>query len=103
MRGKQASAAALKVASEFGELTERGVSLLLVCSARDWDLQYFEIMKGGSIDALVESGKLRVEMMQGADHTFTPLRKQAQLLDLIAGWARDRQLNYVSLEPVSAD
>ena len=103
VRGKQASAAATKVASEFGELTERGVSLLLVYSARDWGLQYFEIMKGGAIDALVESGELRVEMMHGADHTFTPLRSQAQLLDLIAGWTHDRQINRASLEPVSAD
>ncbi len=30
VRGKQASAAALRVASEFGEMTERGISLLLV-------------------------------------------------------------------------
>ncbi len=83
-------------------MTERGISLLLVYSARDRGLQYFEIMNGGAIDALVESGKLRVEMMQGADHTSTPLRSQAQLLDLIAGWTRDRQLNRVPLEPVSA-
>ena len=103
LRGKRASAAALKIACEFGELTERGVSLLLVYGAGDWGLQYFEIMKGTAIDAPVESGMLRVEMMQGADHAFTPLRSQAQLLDRIAGWTRDRQLNRASLEPVSAD
>ena len=63
---------------------------------------HFEIMKGGVIHGRVEPGKLRVEMTHGAGHTFTRPGSQARLLDLIAGWTRDRQLDRASLEPVGA-
>jgi len=65
---------------------ERGVNLLMVCSSWDPGMSYLELILGDAANELVASGKLRLETIQHADHTFTPLQSQGHLLDVVENW-----------------
>jgi pimeloyl-ACP methyl ester carboxylesterase len=81
---------AKNVVSELHALTERGVRLLFVYSTRDSDLglDYFRVVLGNEIRALIKGGKLHVEIIPQADHLFTLLRHQERLLQAICIWLK---------------
>ena len=80
-------AAAREITADFRLLTQRGVRLLLVYSAGDPGLYYLDVILSDDSDGLSPSGKLRVEIIQQADHIYTPLRSQEDLLRVVQDWA----------------
>jgi hypothetical protein len=86
-RKQMVSFSAKNAASDLYALTERGVRLLFVYSTRDSvGLDYFHVVLGNEIRALVTDGKLRVEIISQADHLFTLLWHQECLLHTIRNW-----------------
>ncbi len=86
----RASSAAEGVGEEYRLLTEKGVSLLLIYSSRDWGLEYFDLIRGTVVDELIASGKLRVETIRNTDHSFIPLDSQDELFGVIESWAHEQ-------------
>jgi len=69
-------------------LVERGVRLFLVYSEGDEGLDYLHVTLGNELWALSALGKVRVEIIQGANHTFTLLWSQEHLLKVVHDWAQ---------------
>ena len=69
-------------------MIERGVRLLLVYSEGDPGLDFFQMILGDEIHELTSNGKLKVEIIERVDHTFTPLSSQEHLLEAVGNWAR---------------
>ncbi len=88
-RKRNVLSGANNVASYLRLLIERGVNLLLVYSEGGTTLDYLRLALGDHIHELSSCGKLRVEIIQQADHTFTLLLHQEQLLKIICNWAHE--------------
>ena len=77
-----------QIAADLRSLIDRGVKLFFVYSEGTSVLEYFRLTLADEIRRMTPSDKLRVEIMQETDHTFTLLRHQAHLLKLVCRWAR---------------
>jgi hypothetical protein len=77
---------AQQAAADLQALTGRGVRLLFVYSAGDPGLDYCRVMLRNTLRALSTEGKVRVEIIPQADHTFTLLRNQDALLHAMRTW-----------------
>lgn len=64
-------------------ISARGVRLLHVYSEGDEGLDYFRLVLGKEADAL------DVMLIRGANHTFTPLWSQEELVEVIGKWVRE--------------
>lgn len=76
-----------QVAADLRSLIDRGVKLFFVYSEGTSVLEYFRLTLADEIRRIAPSDKLRVEIMQETDHTFTLLRHQAHLFKLVSSWA----------------
>jgi hypothetical protein len=74
-------------AGDFRLLIERGVHLLLINTEWDKGLEYLRMIFGGGIHELSAYGKLKIEIIRGANHIFSPLRSQEDLLKVVHNWA----------------
>lgn len=94
--GRPSGAPAADVAHIRGML-DRDVRFLVLLSEADWTREYAHAIfasatdgrKGSPSDSqrMVEVNP-RLEVIRGADHTFTALATRDMALDLITGWAR---------------
>lgn len=75
-------------AEQLRGLSERGVRLLLIYNEGADILDYLYVTLGDIIRELSASGKLHVEIVPQATHTFMLLRHQEHLLNLVCNWAR---------------
>ncbi|WP_163996412.1 serine aminopeptidase domain-containing protein [Pyxidicoccus caerfyrddinensis] len=73
----------LAVRRSFSALVDRGVQSLLVYSANDGGLDVIERYLGPRARRLANKPNFRMEIVDGPDHTFTPLWSQAYLGTLI--------------------
>jgi pimeloyl-ACP methyl ester carboxylesterase len=80
------AARAQQAVADLHTLTERGVRLLFVYSAGDPGLDYCRVMLGNTLRTLTTEGKVRLEIIPQADHTFTLLRNQDALLHAMCTW-----------------
>jgi dienelactone hydrolase len=87
-RKKKEAAGANDVAVDLRLLKERGVRLLHVYSEADEGLDYLYMILGDKMRDLNASGLLRLEIIQGANHTFTLLWSQEHLLRIVCNWAQ---------------
>jgi alpha/beta superfamily hydrolase len=71
------------VRREIATLLDRDVDVLLVYSATDPGLDYLTMETGRSLDRLRRRPNLRLELVQQADHTFTPLASQDRLTTIL--------------------
>ncbi len=71
------------VENAFRRLLQRGVNTFLVYSAADGGLNEMEAHLGRDASALRNYANFNLQIVDGADHTFTPLWAQRRLLDLI--------------------
>lgn len=76
-----------QVAADLRSLIDRGVKLFFVYSEGTSVLEYFRLTLADEIRRMAASDRLRVEIMQETDHTFTLLRHQARLFKLVSSWA----------------
>ena len=51
-------------------------------------MDYLKAILGRESDQLRSSGRLRVEVVRDADHLFTPLKSQEDLLSVVQDWAQ---------------
>jgi len=63
-------------------LSARGVRLLHIYSEGDEGLDYFRLLLGKEADAQP------MELIRGANHTFTPIWSQERLVQVICDWVR---------------
>ena len=70
-------------------LAERGVRLVHIYSEGDEGLDYFHVMLGDKLQEWSASGLLRVEIIRGANHTFTLLWSQEHLSKVVHNWAQE--------------
>jgi pimeloyl-ACP methyl ester carboxylesterase len=74
------------LASQFEDLAKRGVQVLLVYAEKGSSVDYFELTLADHLDRLRERGRIEVEVIPGADHTFTLLENQDSLVRLVTDW-----------------
>lgn len=72
-----------RAVSQLDTLVARGVRLLHVFSEGDEGLDYFRVVLGN------EAHRFRVAVIRGANHTFSVLWSQAQLVDALCAWAKE--------------
>lgn len=68
-------------------LAERNVEQMFIYSEVDRGLDYLDVILGKNSREVSEKGKLKVEVIANADHTFTLIRWQEYLIKLIVNWA----------------
>lgn len=66
-------------------LASRGARTHLVFSKGDASLDLITAVTGRELPRLERSGSVTKTVVDGADHTFTPMRARARLLDLLCG------------------
>ncbi len=70
----------------FREFENRGVRLLFISSDIESGAEYIKKMVGKGIGKMENSVTLQFKSIPEADHTFTCLKSQRQLFDLIHNW-----------------
>ena len=89
LRRKENGLSDVKHAAEvLRSLAERGVRLLHLYSEGDLSLDYLSVILGGEARKWNESGLLTMEVIAGANHTFTPLWSQEHLLQAVQHWTQ---------------
>ena len=81
------SDSALDMAAALRRLTARGGRLLLVYAAGNIGLDYLHVILGNTLQQMCMEGKIALEIIPRADHTFTLLWNQEQLLSVVHQWA----------------
>jgi pimeloyl-ACP methyl ester carboxylesterase len=74
------------LAAELDRLNGRGVRLLHVYSEGDEGLDYIHVILGDRLRNWHARGLLQIEIIPGANHTFSLLWSQEHLLDIIRRW-----------------
>lgn len=78
------------VAAKFKETLRRGTETLLIFGANDGGLDSMEAHLGPGAKKLTKYPNFRLEIIEGSDHTFTPLWSQAwleeQIVSTIERW-----------------
>jgi hypothetical protein len=72
------------LAADLDLLSRRGADVMLVYSKEDPGLSSLRQEYGREIDGLIAAGKIRTEIIAGADHTFTQGPAQCALQELLA-------------------
>ena len=62
-------------------IADRGVATLLVYSKGDAGIEYMKARAGDELARLTRDGRVRTEIVDGADHTFTAQLAQKKLVD----------------------
>lgn len=75
------------MAADLHLSADKGIGLFLICSERDPALDYIHAILGNELRELSSCGKLKVEVIPQADHTFTLLQNQEYLLKAVHNWA----------------
>ena len=89
---KQIGGADNQVVADLRGLFDRGVSLFFIFSEGTGVLEYFRLKLEDAIEKL-NPGKWNVEIIRETDHTFTLLRHQEELLQVVGRWASQTLLN----------
>lgn len=83
---KAMSPGTAEVASELGRLLSRGVSVIFIYAEPTVVLEYFRMTLEPEVPRLRECGRIEVHVLKRSDHTFTALRDQNRVIELILGW-----------------
>ena len=85
---QNASAKAYDSAADLRAVTGRGVKLFHLYSEGDEGLDYFRVVLSEAERATCNEGNSRFELIPGANHVFTLLWSQDQLVESVLNWAR---------------
>lgn len=72
------------VRATFQRMMKGGTNVFLLYSANDGGLNELETQLGENAKALQKHSRFKFQIVEGADHTFTPLWAQRRLLDLVS-------------------
>jgi pimeloyl-ACP methyl ester carboxylesterase len=75
--------------SDLRLLAERGARVLLIHAEGDEGLDYVKMFLGNTDQQSEASAMFKVEIVPGANHTFTLLWSQERLLKLVRDWAQE--------------
>jgi dienelactone hydrolase len=71
-----------RIVEDVRALSERGVRLRFIFSGRDPGLAVLKGELGSEMKALIKGGQIRVDVVEGSDHSFTPRWATERLVDL---------------------
>jgi hypothetical protein len=77
------------VAAAFHALLERGVRLQVVYSEGDEGWDYYQLFLRKHLRALESRRDFSLQVVEGANHTFTLLSHQAQIIDILNRWLEE--------------
>ena len=83
---KDWSSAVDAAAENLHQLIQGGTRLLVIHSGGDHGLDYLYVILGDKVGQWSQSGDLRLEIIEGANHTFTRLWSQEHLTQLVRTW-----------------
>lgn len=72
-----------RIAGAFRDLLKRGTNVYLIYSANDGGINEMETYLGPNAASVRNKPGFKLQIVDGADHTFTPLWAQRRLLDLL--------------------
>ncbi len=78
------------VSRDMKKIVARGIDELMVFSAGDPGLDYLALHATDALAALGKADRFRFEIIEGADHVFTPLSTQNRLHELLTEHIRSR-------------
>ena len=78
------------LAPDLRRLVDAGTEVLMIFSAHDPGLDYVNLYAGSEIRRLAGRQNFHLELIEGPDHTFTPVWSQERLVDLITAHLRLR-------------
>jgi pimeloyl-ACP methyl ester carboxylesterase len=87
-RKEKVSSELNNVLAVLNSLSKGGVRLLHICSEGDFGMDYLHVILGDKLKEWRADAKLSMEVIQGANHTFTLLWSQECLLETITNWAQ---------------
>ena len=87
-RKQGASAKAYDSAADLRAVTDRGVKLFHLYSEGDEGFDYFRVVLSEEERKQCGQGNSTFELIPGANHVFTLLWSQDQLVDSVLNWAR---------------
>lgn len=76
----------MPLAELLSQLVDRGLSLALIHSEGDEGLDYMYLAIGNEIRQWTAEDRLQFFVIPGANHTFTLLENQEDLLEAVRGW-----------------
>jgi hypothetical protein len=74
----------------FQGLLDRGVRLQVVYSEGDEGWDYYQVFLRKHLRALESHPDFSLRLVEGANHTFTLLSHQVQVIDILNGWLQER-------------
>jgi pimeloyl-ACP methyl ester carboxylesterase len=83
---RKALSEANHIRRKLGTLAERSIHILLIYSDIGQDIDYRRVVVGDQSGWMDSYGKLKVEVIPGADHTFNSLSSQEHLFKVIKEW-----------------
>jgi pimeloyl-ACP methyl ester carboxylesterase len=87
-REQKASAKAYDSAADLRAVTDRGIKLYHLYSEGDEGLDYFNVVLSPEEQEECKRGNSRFEVLLGANHVFTLLWSQDELVKRVLDWAR---------------
>ena len=77
----------IKDSPELNQLAlDEGVHILVVYGESDPGLDYLYVLARDELRASIAQGAVSLEVVTGADHTFTLLASQRRLVDAVGSW-----------------
>lgn len=87
--GRRAPSGVNPFVSDLRLLAERGARVLLIHAEGDEGLDYVKMFLGNAEQQRDTSAMFKLEIVPGANHTFTLLWSQERLLKLVRDWAQE--------------
>jgi len=87
--GRRAPSGVNPFVSDLRLLAERGARVLLIHAEGDEGLDYVTMFLGNADQQCDASAMFKLEIVPGANHTFTLLWSQERLLKLVRDWAQE--------------
>ncbi len=79
------------------KLPQINTQVLLVYSENSTSLERVQMGMGKAVKQLTSMGKLKLTIIPGADHIFSPLASQDNLFDEISQWIQERIQSYSNI------
>lgn len=86
-RGDEAEPIAASAVRDLHDLLARGTRVLIVYSEGDEGLDYFRAFLGDDVEELERAGSFTAEIIPGANHVFSLLESQREMIDVVTRWA----------------
>jgi pimeloyl-ACP methyl ester carboxylesterase len=92
-----------RVAAVLNELLRRRVQTLLVCSEGDDGVEYMNVILGQDVRRMPSLPGLTVEILVGADHSFTIRESQRRIVEVVRRWVAGLGLEEGRVADVDAE